>query len=30
MIREALFREYVRLLGERGCGEVEEHVCASP
>jgi glycosyltransferase involved in cell wall biosynthesis len=30
MMREALFQEYLRLLGERGCDEVVEHVCPVP
>jgi len=30
MIREALFQEYLRLLGERGCEEAVEQVCRVP
>lgn len=30
MLREALFQEYLRLLGERGCEEVVKSVCPNP
>ena len=29
-MREGLFQEYLRLLGERGCEEVMEHICRVP
>ncbi len=29
-VREALFQEYVRLLGRRGCDEVVAHLCRVP
>jgi glycosyltransferase involved in cell wall biosynthesis len=30
VMREALFQEYLRLLDDRGCDEVVEHVCRVP